>query len=548
MRYPGDPGPARPPSRLGQWARRHALLLGIAAAMLYVFPYFPGIRSANELPRVYLVQAMVEDGSFAIDSGVARYGTTVDVSCAHAPKGTSLEQCRAKGGHFYSNKAPGSSMLAVPGYMVLKGATAMLGRPPTLAEVTWVCRVTTGVLPTLGLLWLLLGFLRRFVPDAPGGDDGAAAAVRRTTVVAYALGSMALTYSLLFISHQVSAVCIAAAWILLIQGLDGERGPRALVLAGVLAGAAPLCDYQAAFAGVPVTIWLAWQLVAQRRRDWWQVLGRLLLGAVGPIAVLLLYHAACFGGPLRTGYDASTTFAHFHQQGFLGITELRAEALAGSTISGDNGLITLAPWLLLALPGLVLMAWRRGPMRGHAVTIAGVALAYLLFISSINFWRGGWQLGPRYITAMLPFLLPPVAVALAAVDARWWARGLAWGTILVGVAIYAGSAGVFPHFPEAFGNPVHDLVLRLLRDGDAGPTALALAGVHGAWALLPYGLIVAGVLGAVLLRGPDRRQRLMSLGVALVVAIVVLIGYRAFPHGGRAADRAYQFVRTTMPR
>ncbi len=541
MRYPGDPGPTRPPSRLGAWARRHALLLGIAAAMLYVFPYFPGIRSANELPRVYLVQAMADDGSFAIDGGVARYGTTVDVSCANAPKGTSLEQCRARGGHFYSNKAPGSSMVALPGYIALKAATAMLGRAPTLGEVTWVCRVTTGVLPTLALLWLLLGFLRRFVP----GDD---ASVRRVTIVAYALGSMALTYSLLFISHQLSAVCIAAAWILLVQGLDGERGPRALVLAGVLAGAAPLCDYQAAFAGVPVTIWLVVQLIAQRRADWWKVLGRLLLGAAGPIAVLLLYHAACFGGPLRTGYDASTTFAHFHQQGFLGITELRAEALAGSTISGDNGLITFAPWLLLALPGLVLMIWRRGPMRGHALTIAGVALVYLLFISSINFWRGGWQLGPRYITAMLPFLLPPAAMTLAAIDRWWWARGLAWGSILVGVAVYAGSAGLFPHFPEAFGNPVHDLVLQLVRDGDAGPTALTLFGAHGAWTLLPYAIIVGVVLGAALLRGPEVRRRWWSLGLALAIAIATLAAYRAFPHGGRAADRAYQFVRTTMPR
>ena len=57
-----------------------ALALVRIGALLYVFPYFPGIRSANELPRVYLTQAMVDDGTFAIDRGVARWGTTADVA------------------------------------------------------------------------------------------------------------------------------------------------------------------------------------------------------------------------------------------------------------------------------------------------------------------------------------------------------------------------------------------------------------------------------------------------------------------------------------
>jgi hypothetical protein len=62
------------------WLLRNGWLIAIAAAYLYVFPYFPRIHSANELPRVYLVKAMAEDGTFAIDRGVARWGATADVS------------------------------------------------------------------------------------------------------------------------------------------------------------------------------------------------------------------------------------------------------------------------------------------------------------------------------------------------------------------------------------------------------------------------------------------------------------------------------------
>ena len=77
---------------------RHGWLVAIAGVYLYLFPYFPRIQSANELPRVYLVKAIVEDHTFAIDRQIQRYGKTSDLS--------------GWGGHYYQNKAPGSSLLA----------------------------------------------------------------------------------------------------------------------------------------------------------------------------------------------------------------------------------------------------------------------------------------------------------------------------------------------------------------------------------------------------------------------------------------------------
>jgi hypothetical protein len=140
--------------------------------------------SANELPRAYLVMAMADEGRLTIDTGVARWGTTADVS--------------PSGGHHYSNKAPGSSMLAVPAYVALRGVThATAVREPTLGEMMWTFRVWTGVVPTLLFCVLLAGFLRRFTDDAEAP---------RAAVAIYAIGSMAVVYSILFISHQLSAV------------------------------------------------------------------------------------------------------------------------------------------------------------------------------------------------------------------------------------------------------------------------------------------------------------------------------------------------------
>src|SRR5688500_19899817 len=105
--------------RMVAFLGRHGWLVAIAAAYLYLFPYFPRIQSANELPRVYLVKAIVEEGRFEIDTGVSKWGGTADVSPSN--------------GHSYSNKAPGSSMLAVPVYAVV----SWIGGPPSPRTSLW---------------------------------------------------------------------------------------------------------------------------------------------------------------------------------------------------------------------------------------------------------------------------------------------------------------------------------------------------------------------------------------------------------------------------
>ncbi len=534
----------------------------VAVVWLYVysFPYFAKIHSANELPRVYLTWAMVEEGTFAIDSGVARWGKTVDVSPAD--------------GRLYSNKAPGSSFLAIPGYVGLKAVVWLVAeRPPTLAEMMWVCRVSTGVVPTLLFLLLLNRFLRRFA-----GDEA-----RRLALCGYALGSMAMTYSILFIAHQLSAVCIAAAYVLIADVVeprarasesgDGDAGTgragRRLMLAGLAAGCAPLVDYQAAFAGVPLAVYLVVGVmvrgaadgasVAKRGRD----IGCAVLGSIPPIALMFLYHHQAFGHPLRTGYDASQTFAHFHQQGFLGMTEPTWEAFIGSTVTADNGLIFFCPMLLLAVPGWFLLARQR--RWAHLAVTLSVAVIYLGFISSITFWRGGWQMGPRYITAMLPFVMVPVAVAMeAAFRGRLWLRIVPIALTCVGIAVYALSCSVFPHFPEVFANPLYELTFRLIGD-DQAPYSLGwLVGLRGWWSLVPYwSMLVVAVALAILpswqkrhvpAREDARARPVRAYGVAvagLVLAGAIVLGYGWVPGGGASGDsraaRAYQWVVSVFP-
>jgi hypothetical protein len=145
---------------------RHGWLIAIAGVYLYLFPYFPRINSANELPRVYLVKAIVEDHTFAIDREVHRYSWVSDLS--------------KWDGHLYQNKAPGSSLLVVPVY----AAVRLVAGEPSLAVTMWLCRIVAGIIPALIFLWLMWRFLERFAPEPE---------VRTLVMVAYGLGSMAMT-------------------------------------------------------------------------------------------------------------------------------------------------------------------------------------------------------------------------------------------------------------------------------------------------------------------------------------------------------------------
>ncbi|HTJ43833.1 MAG TPA: hypothetical protein VL463_17120 [Kofleriaceae bacterium] len=476
----------------------------LCVVYLWSFPYFPGIHSANETPRVYLVKAIADHGRFSIEDQVRPDDITGDMSPA--------------GGHTYSNKAPGSSMLAVPPYWIV---SKIFGEP-SFATTLWICRVWTGVIPTLLFLILLWRFLARWAPRE---------STRRLVIVAYALGSMAMTYSILFIAHQLSAVCIGTAWIVCVWVIDDGWDPRWMIAAGAAAGAAPLVDYQAALAGVPIAIYVVVRGWRDRPRLL-RAVGFAVAGAAVPIAILLGYHWACFGSPLRTGYDASKSYEALHSQGFLGLSQFRIAAFVGSFFAPDNGLFVLSPWVVATIPGLVLL-WKRGERR-HVWVAGSICILYVWFVSSLAMWHGGWAMGPRYITAVLPFTLPGVAVLATWADddpRRWWARALLIAGVVVACIIYVSSCAEYPHFPGEpasagkWTNPLYEITFRLIREDHAPWNVGWLVGLRGVISIVPA-FLAAGLVVALAVR---RDRRATIAGVALAIALVG--AYALFPRG-----------------
>src|SRR5206468_4347056 len=135
--------------------------------------------------------------------------------------------------------------------------------PPTLREQTYALRLVCVTIPSL-LFLLLLWHLTAYFSD----DISA----RRAALVGYALGTLAFPFSLLYISHQPSAVLLGTAFLLLAR----EPRPWRVALAGLCMTGSVLMDYQSAFFCVPLGIY-----ALVRVRPLWQ-LGVMAAGGLPP--------------------------------------------------------------------------------------------------------------------------------------------------------------------------------------------------------------------------------------------------------------------------
>jgi hypothetical protein len=500
----------------------------VAILLVYNFPYFRVLQHANELPRLFQTMAMVEEGRYAIDTYKNLYGyrKAMDVSRSHClgprvtgavrrvrPLSADLARRRCVE-RYYSNKAPGMSFLAVPVYAALRQVWRGQGKPADIRRlrdpkerfrrlkvVTFWVRLTTAALPAFLFMLLLSYWLRPFVPEVHP---------RRVAVVAYGLGTLAFTYSVQVMSHQLATSLMFSAFMLVHLVGRGRARQWLLAPAGFLGAAALASDYQLVFAAVPLALYTLWVIRPVGRVVWAAV------GALPPIVLLMHYHLAAFGSVFWTGYEflVARHDAALHDKGFLGITTPTWEAFHGSFLSQDNGLLYFSPWLVPAGVGL---GWLWNRRTGNRATepassgpsaewlfIVAVVLAYTYFITSIAFWRGGWQTGPRYVNAMLPGLVLPYGLLLRRVWARPtpWAWALAVGPALASIVIYALIVATFPHFPDKYKFPLFDLVGPLLSDGYVAYNAGWLLGLGGRASLVPYFVALALLLG-YLAAGPS---------------------------------------------
>lgn len=399
-------------------------VLGVFALLWISSAYVWHSRDWNVASRLMLTYALADRGTLTIDGLDAQTNDKAYLA-----------------GHYYSDKGPGYSLLALGPYLA---ARHLLGLPPhPLNEPAqahgaadyWV------TLGTSGLATALTGALL----TALAAHYGCRLRLAVLVGLSYGLATPALIYASLAYGHQTTAFCLLTAFAL--GEFDrSRRSVAGLVLAGGLTASAAVIELSAAPLGVIVTVWCLIRAL-QATRSFWPVLW-FGVGALPPTLLLLGYNSLAFGSPfdLAYRYHVVPRFRSVHNPANpLGLRGPDWSVLTPLLIGQYRGLLFYAPSLLLAPIGLV-RGWRAG--RVGPVLVASLVLAAALMTNlSYPEWTGGWSTGPRLLVTALPFGFVLVALALA--GASRWIAGAAIALALAGAVVALGFNAVGGRIPDA---------------------------------------------------------------------------------------------------
>ncbi len=462
-----------------------ALFWLIVVAYAYVIPATPNFNTESHL---YVAFSIVDHHTVTIDRYARRLG---DESFWH--------------GHYYSDKAPGLSLIAVPVYALAEallhqraepyGAVGRHGYtlPRSTAYLRYAITYVLLILPSALFAVLLWLFLARFI------SIGWA----MVATGAYALGTTAYPYSMWYFSHQICAIALFSAFMLFFlyaRRPATRRRDWQLAAAGLLGSFAVISEYPTVVLFLCIVVYLA--AIARSRI---QALATVALGTVPCIVAELAYNTVAFGSPLATGYMhvQSSLYHHHISSGILGLGDPLSygiqpptwNSLWEITFGTYRGILTLCPVLLLVVPGLVLMGKRRD-LRAETV-LCGVAIAlYFLMDASrpqdVNGWSGGWSVASRHLVPLLPFMMLPIALGLrtAAYRVAFAVLG-ALSVLSMALVVISGWSGGFP-YADHF--PFYHQVLPNLTKGKLALAWGSLLGLSGPLAFLPMAVIIAALV------------------------------------------------------
>ena len=330
----------------------------------------PNYVNTNQYSRFGLTQAIVEHRSFQID-----------------PYVEGLDWSR-RNGHYYTNKAPGSSLLGVPAYCLLYVVESALNldsaglRDFNLDVTDWFVTAIPSVLLSL----FLLKYLLRRYPEAPERAWLA--------VFTFSLATIMYPFSTTLWGHPTAAACLFFAFYALV--VKGNAWATGLFL-----GLAVLIEYSTVLV---IPAYLGYHVWKQR----WNSIrgfGQILLAALPSLVLFLWYHKTCFGGWLTmpTVFQ-NPWFGLQDNQRMFQVLALPDPVVLWKLLFGlERGLFLISPVLLFAVPSFYFLV-KSKKHNAEVLVALSIVLVFWAFNSAYVGWRAGHSSGPRYMIPMLPFL------------------------------------------------------------------------------------------------------------------------------------------------
>lgn len=398
-------------------------------------------RNPNHAVRMFAAMAIVEEGSATID----RY------------ESLTIDKARF-GAHFYSDKAPGMTIMALPAVAVADAWTGERGadfveyndgRFDQYLKLRLRLAAATGPALLTALAAVLIWHMALALTGSPGAALFAG--------VAYGLGTPAWGWSTTLFGHApVAALLFVGFWAV----WRGSRGARLsaghAALAGAALGWALVVEHSALLAALPIGLWALWRL-RDRGAAGVRAGGAAVLGGVAALVPLVAYNLFAFGTPFRVGYGGVQGFEGM-QQGLFGLTYPKPDVLWALLAGRFRGLLWVAPVLALAPVGFA-AALRARAGRDLWIAVLAAAAVPILTNAAYVYWDGGNSSGPRHAVPALPFLALALAPAWAWLRTGWL-RALAAVLLAASVAANLAIASAEVMAPAWIPDAMHDAVLR----------------------------------------------------------------------------------------
>lgn len=370
--------------------------------------------------------------------------------------------------HYYPAYPPGYSFMAVPFYGALQVFNFAWVRVfgPMTGTISLFLESLALELPSILALALITALLFRLLVFYKLSSLIAAITAWSLPFTTFLLG-----YSSSAFFHLPSAFLLFLSFYLLVTAKNYTIA-RSLVI-GLVMGGVVITEYVPALCFVPLGLAF---LVRSRSitRSSLVVLGF----AVG-LLVLGVYNNQQFGDPLKFSESLAATSGN-REAIYKGISFSGAPltSLVGNYLSVAKGLLPNAPLAILALPGLWFFLKRR---RSDAL----LALSFIVIVSGVyafwHDWGGGWSLGPRFYTSIIPFFFVGIGFFLSRFSRQFWSIAISTALIIFGIftafwSLMMGPRLIVPRALEQFGTPAIQRFNRLpviLAEGDKITTNVA---------------------------------------------------------------------------
>lgn len=396
-------------------------------------------------------------------SRVASIFQIVDAGVLHIdPWSTKTNDVSEYDGHYYNDKAPGTTLVGIPSYAIYKWICKYTGRSVNYDLARHLLRITTLLPLCLLAAWLATKYIRRagynslwFAP-------------------AWLFGTVAFPFSVLFFGHQFAATFIFISFYLLytLKTIPNRKDSYAIpIFAGLFAGLSIFTEYPLAALALPLGLYM---LTFERRISRIALFGS--FGAVLPAAGLALYNWASFGNPLSFGYRL-LRYGQYQDgmgSGIMGVGIPKFEHLWEVTFSTASGLFFTSPWLLFAPLGIIVLILKK-EHRAEGVLFGVMGAAYLAFNAGYFEPGGAASFGPRHLVPVIPFLA--IAAYIGGQGLGEKVKAAFYAMVVFSIILTAFGTFADPTMPDRLKNPLFEFALPLLSHGYGLESPLGLNGV-----------------------------------------------------------------------